>query len=112
VNGVKPNAALNFLLNFSDVDGNFDIEDTDQSSIRIEDRYIGCAELFALKVKRVVADRQDVDDFRRANDGFGEGLLDRNGPRFVYGYDHMMKRDWCSTRAAAQRIIDIHFCGT
>ena len=100
------------MLNFCDVDGNFDIEDTDQSSIRIENRYIGCAELFALKVKRVVTDWQDVDNFRRANDSFGEGLLDRNGPRFLYGYDHMMKRDWGAACAAAQRIVDINFCGT
>ena len=100
------------MLNFCDVDGNFDIKDANQSSIRIENRDIGCAELFALKVKRVVADRQDVDNFRSANNNLGEGLLDRNGSRFVHSYDHMMERDWCSARAAAQRIIGINFCRT
>src|SRR3974390_3191866 len=92
MNDVNADASLNLLLDFADVDGDLDIEDADQSSLGIEHRDVGCAELLTLQVKRAVANRQHVDNFVRADNRFGKRFLEWNGSRLVYRDRYMVER--------------------
>jgi hypothetical protein len=62
-----------------------------------------------LQVKRAVADRQDVDNFVRADNRFGKRFFERNRPRLVYRDRYMVKRYRSTASLAAQRIIDADF---
>src|SRR5262249_13353772 len=53
--------------------------------------------------------REDVDNFVRADNRFGERFFERNGPRLVYRDRYMMKRYRSSGGFTAQRIIDADF---
>ena len=100
---------LNLLLDFADVDGNLDVEDADQASISVEHGDVGCAELFALQVKRAIADWQHVDNFVRSDNRLGKWFFERNGARLVDRDGYMVQRNRSCGRAAAERIIDADF---
>ena len=69
------------------IDGDLEVDDSDQLCGLIEYRHIRRANLLALKVKYLVTRRQHVGNFRGTHDDLGKGFLDRKGAGFVHCHD-------------------------